>query len=83
VAEGPSPFESAAERELALQLYGRVEQLEDEQRVVIHLHYYQSLSIQETADALGVATSTVKYRLRHALDALQSRLAEPKVRLPR
>lgn len=80
VADGPSPFESAAESETAHQLYALVEQLEDDQREVIHLHYYQSLSLQETADALDIATSTVKYRLRHALDLLQTRLAEPKLR---
>ena len=81
VADDPSPFESTAEREIAHQLYSLVEQLEDDQRKVVHLHYYQSLSLQETADALGIATSTVKYRLRNALDLLQSRLAEPKLRI--
>jgi RNA polymerase sigma factor (sigma-70 family) len=81
VAEGPSPFEDAAEREMAHRLYAIVEQLGDDQREVIHLHYYQALSLQETADALGIATSTVKYRLRNALEFLQYRLAEPKVRI--
>ena len=80
-AAGPSPFESTAEREMAHQLYGVVEQLEANQREVVHLHYYQSLSLQDTADALGVATSTVKCRLRGALGLLQSRLAEPKIRI--
>jgi RNA polymerase sigma-70 factor, ECF subfamily len=79
VAEGPSPFESAVERDSAHRLYTAVEQLGEEQREVIHLHYYQGLTIQETADALAIATSTVKYRLRNALDLLQSRLAEPKI----
>ena len=80
-AEGPSPFESAAERDSAHRLYAAVEQLEEEQRVTIHLHYYQGLTLQETADALNVATSTVKYRLRQGLALLQSRLAEPKLRV--
>lgn len=79
IAEGPGPFESAAERESAQRLYRAVEQLPHEQRDVVHLHYYQSLSIQETADALAVATSTVKYRLRNALDVLQTRLSESKL----
>jgi DNA-directed RNA polymerase specialized sigma24 family protein len=39
------------------------------------LHYYQALTLQETADAMGVATSTVKYRLRQALAELQRKLA--------
>ena len=42
------------------------------------LHYYQELSIAETAEVLGVATSTVKYRLRGALELLRARMADPK-----
>ena len=81
VADGPNPFEDAAARELAHQLYALVEQLDEGQREVVHLHYYQALSLQETAEALDIATSTVKYRLRNALEALQSRMAEPKLHL--
>src|SRR2546426_2497827 len=77
VAEGPSPFEDAAERESAHQLYQWVEQLEEDQKQVIHLHYYQRLSLSETAEALGVAASTVKYRLRGALGSLRVKAAEP------
>jgi DNA-directed RNA polymerase specialized sigma24 family protein len=33
------------------------------------------------ADALGVATSTVKYRVRQAIELLKSRMAEPKLRI--
>ncbi len=79
-ADTPSPFEDAAERDLARQLYALVEQLEEETRETVHLHYYQGLSLQETADALGVATSTVKYRLREALEFLRLHTAEPKLR---
>ena len=79
VAEEPGPFETAADREAAQQTYRAVEQLAPEQRDVVHLHYYQALSLQETADALGIATSTVKYRLRNALDAMHARLAEPRL----
>ena len=78
---GRVPLESAAERETAQQLHALIAQLDDGQRDVVHLHYYQSLTLQETADALGIATSTVKYRLRNALDLLQARLTEPKVRI--
>jgi RNA polymerase sigma-70 factor (ECF subfamily) len=80
VADGASPFENAADRDGVRLLYATVEQLEEDQRVVVHLHYYQGLTLQETADALDIATSTVKYRLRNALDSLKSRLAEPKLR---
>jgi RNA polymerase sigma-70 factor (ECF subfamily) len=76
--EGPSPFDSAADKDLAGHLYGLIEQLEEEARETVHLHYYQGLSLQETADALGIASSTVKYRLRNALDVLRHRLPEEK-----
>src|SRR5882672_4855692 len=45
VAQGPSPYEDAAERELARQLYQWVDQLEDDQKQAVHLHYYQGLSL--------------------------------------
>ena len=79
-ADGPSPFEDVAERELAYRLYALVEQLEEGNKETIHLHYYQGLSIKDTAEILGVATSTVKYRLREALNFLRSQTAEPKFR---
>ena len=78
--DGPSPFEDAAERDLARRLFSLVERLEDGVREVVHLHYYQGLSLSETAEALGIATSTVKYRLRAALDFLRSQTHEPKLR---
>jgi DNA-directed RNA polymerase specialized sigma24 family protein len=45
-----------------------------ELRDTVHLHYYQELSLQETAEAMGVATSTVKYRLRQALSELEDKV---------
>jgi DNA-directed RNA polymerase specialized sigma24 family protein len=59
-------------------LYRHVEQLESDLRATVHCHYYQELTLQETADALGVATSTVKYRLRQALDELQRKFGADK-----
>jgi len=41
---------------------------------------YQGLSLHETAEALGIATSTVKYRLREALDFLRTHTKESKLR---
>ena len=73
-----SPFEDTAERDLAARVYGLVQRLEEEVRDVVHLHYYQGLSISETAEALGIATSTVKYRLRGALDFLRSHAEAPR-----
>ena len=72
-ADEPGPDEDAAAREAAEQLYAWVEQLADDQKHVVHLHYYQDLSLSETAEALGIATSTVKYRLREAMEVLRSK----------
>jgi RNA polymerase sigma-70 factor (ECF subfamily) len=77
-ADGPSPFENAADREMAHRLYAMVERLEEPNRQVVHLHYYQGLSLQETSEVLAIATSTVKYRLREALNVLRSIVPEPK-----
>ncbi len=70
-----SPAELAVRNDLAAALYAGVEQLEPDLRDTVHMHYYQDLTLQETGEALGVATSTVKYRLRQALSELQKRLA--------
>jgi len=75
-ANSPTPFEHTAERELAHQLYRWVEELDDEKKQTVHLHYYQNLTLNETAVVLGVAASTVKYRLREALDFLRARSVE-------
>jgi RNA polymerase sigma-70 factor (ECF subfamily) len=79
----PTPFETAAERELAHQLYRWVDELDEEKKQTVHLHYYQNLTLNETAEALGVATSTVKYRLREAVDFLRKRSVEMEARIER
>jgi RNA polymerase sigma-70 factor (ECF subfamily) len=73
----PNPFESLAERDLAIRLYRLVDTLDEETRALVHLHYYQDLSIREVSEALNIATSTVKYRLRQALDFIRARAVEP------
>ena len=72
----PGPCANAADRQMAQRLYAAVDQLDDDQRHVVHLHYYQQLSLRQTAQVLDVATSTVKRRLREVLRILRSRLAE-------
>jgi len=69
-----SPFVNLAEHQLTQRLYEAVDQLGDSKRHVIHLHYYQGLSIRETAKVLGIATSTVKYRLREVFKILRTKL---------
>jgi RNA polymerase sigma-70 factor (ECF subfamily) len=68
----PGPDEIAARNDLASSIYAAVDQLAPDLRDTVHLHYYQELTIQETADAMQVAASTVKYRLRQALEQLET-----------
>lgn len=74
-APGPDPSETASRLDQSTCLYAAVDSLDPDLRTAVHLHYYQGLSIQDTADAMGVATSTVKYRIRQAVDALRGELA--------
>lgn len=76
VATGPTPAELSAQTDLAAALFQHVDNLPAELRDTVHLHYYQELTLQETADALGIATSTVKYRLRQALETLQKQMGD-------
>lgn len=76
------PDEVVSQADLAATVYGTVDELEPDLRHTVHLHYYQDLTLDETADALGVATSTVKYRLRQALAELQKRLAPRQAHVP-
>ena len=81
VSTGPTPDETVANTDLAAALFASVDRLEHDLRDTIHLHYYQELTLQETADALGIATSTVKYRLRQALAELQKRVDDDRQRM--
>ena len=78
-----SPAEIVAHTDMAATVYGSVDGLEPDLRHTVHLHYYQDLTLQETADAMGVATSTVKYRLRQALAELQRKLTSQGTSLAR
>jgi RNA polymerase sigma-70 factor (ECF subfamily) len=72
----PDAAASAADDETVV--YAAVDGLESGLRETVHLHYYQGLTLQETAEALGVAASTVKYRLRDAMEQIQRRLGVPR-----
>jgi RNA polymerase sigma-70 factor (ECF subfamily) len=71
IDDNSSPMAGAADRQLAQRLYDIVDRLDENKRSVVHLHYYQGLSIRQTAKVLGIATSTVKYRLREVLRILR------------
>lgn len=72
IDQNPSPFANAAERQTAERLYEAVDQLDENKKHVVHLHYYQGLSLRETAKVLNISTSTVKYRLREVIKILRA-----------
>jgi RNA polymerase sigma-70 factor (ECF subfamily) len=75
IDENPGPFTSFAERQIVQRLYEVVDELDEDKKYIVHLHYYQGLSIRQTAKVLDVATSTVKYRLREVFKILKVKLS--------
>src|SRR5437867_1500101 len=69
------PDEIVAREDLQATVYASVDALPPDLRDTIHLHYYQDLTLQETADAMDVALSTTKYRKHQALAELQKQLS--------
>jgi len=47
------------------------------QRAVLVLRYFQDLSVEQTADALGCSIGTVKSQTHHALSKLREALGDP------
>jgi RNA polymerase sigma-70 factor (sigma-E family) len=47
------------------------------QRAVLVLRYFQDLSVEQTADALGCSIGTVKSQTHHALNKLREALGDP------
>ncbi|HEX9096463.1 MAG TPA: RNA polymerase sigma factor [Candidatus Dormibacteraeota bacterium] len=57
--------------EARLDLSNALDQLSAEQRAAVALHYYQDLSVEETARVLKVPVDTMKSRLKTALRRLR------------
>jgi RNA polymerase sigma-70 factor (ECF subfamily) len=74
IDKNPGPFANAAQRQMAKRLYETVDKLDDNKKHIVHLHYYQGLSIRETAKVLNISTSTVKYRLREVIKILRKKI---------
>jgi len=70
----PGPYEHAEGRQLTERLYKLVDELEEEDRQIIHLHFYQGLSLRETAGVLDEAASTLRYRFRRVIGKLKSEI---------
>lgn len=72
----PGPFKCAEDKQLAERLYGLVDRLSEDKKQIICLHFYQGLSLRETAYVLNQAPSTVKYGFRRIMKYLRSELNE-------
>lgn len=71
------PDELAEHQELCQTVRTGIAGLPPKHRSVVALYYLDGLSLQETADALGVRLGTVKSRLHYALDSLRRELVPP------
>jgi RNA polymerase sigma-70 factor, ECF subfamily len=60
--------------ERSRQLYDAVSQLNEEDRLIITLHYFQDLSYREMALVLGRPSGTVKWQISQALQRLKTSL---------
>ena len=65
----PDPAEAGDE---ALVLREAVEQLPENSRTVIHLFYYEEMSVREIARSLGISEANAKTRLSRARDQLRN-----------
>jgi RNA polymerase sigma-70 factor (ECF subfamily) len=79
-----SPIECAADdgllaAERSRQLYDAVGQLDQDDCLVITLHYFQNLSYREMASVLGRPSGTVKWQTSQALQRLKNSLLNGKM----
>lgn len=57
-------------------LYTAVKSLKKNERLVIHLFYYEDMSVKEISDLLGIKENAVKTRLHRARKSLKEILGE-------
>ena len=73
---GPSPSESVAQAEILERVRQALERLDDVDREVLALRYFERLSTEETAIALGLTASGVAKRQLRALGHLKRELPQ-------
>lgn len=71
---GPSPSQAAASVRDQEILLGALRGIPVDFQIAVELHYWEGMSVNEIAEATGVATGTVKSRLHRARDMLQDRI---------
>jgi RNA polymerase sigma-70 factor (ECF subfamily) len=74
--DSASPSADLAEKELAHRLRVELARLPEHQANVFAVRYFEELSNQEIAEALGISTSNVSTSLTKARDSLSHRLAD-------
>lgn len=74
VDPGTSPSQKAARREVLERVRVALEGLEELDREVLALRYFEGLSIEDAAEVLGLSLSSAKRRHLHALRALRAEL---------
>jgi len=72
-AAAGDPFRVIHDRDEVL---GAMAALDDDQRLVVVLHYWADLTLQDVATRVGWPIGTVKSRLHHALERMRSRMGE-------
>jgi RNA polymerase sigma-70 factor (ECF subfamily) len=72
--EGPLPADRVEQAELQAIVRDGIAALPEKHRSVVVLYYLQRLSLQETAETLGIQLGTVKSRLHYALRSLRGHL---------
>jgi RNA polymerase sigma-70 factor (sigma-E family) len=71
LADGPAPSEQPEDR---LAVRAALAELPPRRRAVLVLRFYEGLSVEETAAAMGTTPGTVKSQTNRALAALRERL---------
>lgn len=74
VDDSPAPDSLAADRNMSRMLQSLMERLSDDHREILHLAYFQELSVQEIAEILDLPENTVKTRMYYARQRLKSML---------
>jgi RNA polymerase sigma-70 factor (ECF subfamily) len=72
--DAPLPSDTAERNELRTIVRDGIAALPEKHRSVVVLYYLQRLSLQETAEVLGIQLGTVKSRLHYALRGLRDHL---------
>lgn len=75
--EQPLPDASLIQDEHAARVLSLLDALPDRQREVLHLVFYQELTIQEAADALGITVGTARQHYERGKAALRRQMTPP------